>query len=711
MSGVCLGSACNASDVTSDESVDTGFDGQLNFPDQRNSSDSDASTGHDAREEVFTPGSFGEPCTADAQCASGICILGAEGQYICTQLCDESCPDPAYACQFIETTGSDLVRICYPQIFDICKPCEQSFECGGLADRCIQLSDGMFCGSDCQLDGECPDGFVCTDVDDARQCVPTSGFCSDCYDPDSDGYGVGDGCLGLDCNPLDDTIFPGAPELCDLKDNDCDGAVDDGITVVAHYLDGDGDGFGDPEQPPVFDCGRIEGRVLNDDDCDDGDALVNPEATETCDGLDQDCDGDIDDDATFVVYWPDGDSDGWGDAASLPIAACTPPAGYVDNPDDCNDTDDAILPGAVEVCDRIDNDCDDRIDEGTDLLVLFPDGDGDGFGDVTSAPTFSCTPIPGTVPNNRDCNDGDTTVAPGRAELCNDIDDDCDGLVDDSPVDAPTWFLDADGDGAGNADRPLRSCLAPANHVADDRDCDDRNADANPDADEVCDGIDNDCDEAVDEGLVNACGTCGPEPAETCGNFVDDDCDGDVDEADDGCFCDGRTMQPCYTCAPHTLGIGACRGGVADCVCPGGARFCDDGAWGACIGEALPGVETCNMIDDDCDGLIDEGLRNACGECAPERIEVCDGIDNDCDGDTDEGLNEGGCADRDGDTIVDSRDNCVDIPNTDQVDSDGDGAGDACDVLAQGGACQGGGAGGALVLLALALLMLRRRLA
>ncbi len=492
------------------------------------------------------------------------------------------------------------------------------------------------------------------DVGDAGDTAPDAAPCeAELYWPDLDGDGFGDQratpertcepqtgwrTVGGDCDDADPFVFPAAPELCDDVDNDCDGAVDDGITVVAHYLDADGDGFGDPEQPPVFDCGRIEGRVLNDDDCDDDDEAFFPDAEDTCDGLDQDCDGDIDDDADFVVYWPDGDGDGWGDAASLPIAACTPPAGYVDNPDDCNDADNTILPGAVEVCDRIDNDCDDRIDEGTDLLVLFPDSDSDGFGDVTAAPTFSCTPIPGTVGNNRDCNDGDTTVAPGRAELCNDIDDDCDGLIDDSPVDAPTWYLDADGDGAGDADRPLRSCLAPANHVADDRDCDDRDDEAYPDADEICDGVDNDCDDAIDEGLVNACGTCGPEPTETCGNFVDDDCDGDVDESDDGCFCDGRTMQPCYTGAPHTLGIGACRGGVADCVCPGGARFCDDGAWGACIGEVLPGVETCNMIDDDCDGLIDEGLRNACGECAPERIEVCDGVDNDCDGLIDEGL-------------------------------------------------------------------------
>lgn len=145
---------------------------------------------------------------------------------------------------------------------------------------------------------------------------------------------------------------------------------------------------------------------------------------------------------------------------------------------------------------------------------------------------------------------------------------------------------------------------------------------------EVCDGLDRNCNGIVDDGVRNACGTCGDPPPEICGDGLDNNCNGVIDE---GCDCDGREQQPCFSGPPSALNFGECRGGVMDCQ--------PDGTWGPCIGEILPQPEVCDGRDNDCDGVIDNGVRNSCGDCiGSEPDEVCDGRDTNCNGIVDDGL-------------------------------------------------------------------------
>jgi len=195
-------------------------------------------------------------------------------------------------------------------------------------------------------------------------------------DADGDGYGdwtvVVRNCVmpeghvtdSTDCNDANPGSFPGAEEICDDEDNDCDGEIDeDAIDPIAYYRDADGDRYGDPATE-VFSCDEIVGWILDGTDCDDLLDTVNPGAIEFCDGIDNDCDGEVDTDATFGerTWYRDADGDGHGDAA-VTVVSCTPPTGYVWTSTDCDDTEPARYPTAVESCDLIDNDCDDVVDE------------------------------------------------------------------------------------------------------------------------------------------------------------------------------------------------------------------------------------------------------------------------------------------------------------------------------------------------------------
>ncbi len=174
----------------------------------------------------------------------------------------------------------------------------------------------------------------------------------------------GDGFLaGEDCNDSDASVRPGVPEVCDGIDNDCDGAVDDGIDSV-WYADADSDGFGDPSQS-VAACARPEGAVPTGTDCDDQDPSAFPGAAEVCDGLDNDCDGSRDEELGEGIWWyADEDQDGYGDPDG-PMEACQQPEGYAANGRDCDDAEATVYPGAEELSgDGLINDCDACWDDG-----------------------------------------------------------------------------------------------------------------------------------------------------------------------------------------------------------------------------------------------------------------------------------------------------------------------------------------------------------
>jgi len=190
---------------------------------------------------------------------------------------------------------------------------------------------------------------------DTKATGPAGGSAADA---DSDGFSADDG----DCDDADAAVFPGAAELCNGADDDCDGTIDEDATDTAtFYADGDGDGYGGADTTDA--CTLPDGHASEGGDCDDTDASVSPGAAELCNGADDDCDGTIDKDATdAVVVYDDGDGDGHG-APETGRAVCTADDGTVENGDDCDDTDADVSPSATELCNGIDDDCDPTVSE------------------------------------------------------------------------------------------------------------------------------------------------------------------------------------------------------------------------------------------------------------------------------------------------------------------------------------------------------------
>jgi hypothetical protein len=313
----------------------------------------------------------------------------------------------------------------------------------------------------------------------------------DPLDNDGDGYNVHE-----DCDDADAQVHLAAVEECDGKDNDCDGEIDEGVGTT-YYADVDSDGFGDPAASQTA-CVQPAGYVREAGDCNDNQELVRPGAPEVCNGYDDDCDGELDEDATDVPTWYlDRDADGYGDP-DTGESICFGGPDQVLDATDCNDRDHLILPGADELCDWVDNNCDGVIDEASavDALAWYADVDADMYGDAGTS-TRACSEPSGFVADNTDCDDAEYAVNPGADEVCGDTtDNNCDSLIDDATaVDARTWYRDLDTDTYGDSGITTDACTQPSGYVATAFDCDDSLDTVNPSMTEVCgNGLDDDCD-------------------------------------------------------------------------------------------------------------------------------------------------------------------------------------------------------------------------
>ena len=534
-------------------------------------------------------------------------------------------------------------------------------------------------------------------------------------DLDGDGFAIAEG----DCNDEDAAVHPDAEEACNGVDDNCDDAIDEGWQTL-WYIDEDLDGFGDPSSE-VDSCDQPANYIPTSGDCDDEDPQVFPSADEVCNGIDDDCDGDTDEE-TLPYWFLDEDGDGYGDPSQAAPGCDDPGWPYVSNDFDCDDDNAAINDVADDICDGLDNDCDGELDEDADV-AWYADDDGDGAGDPEES-VLSCEQPEGYVDNADDCDpedggyatttwyadtDGDgtgdaevTTTACTRPEGYTDNPDDCDDASADTGAPA-TWYYDFDNDGYGDEDFPTESCSEPSGYVDNDGDCDDSSAAVSPSGLEICNGVDDDCDGDTDEA-----GSAGESTwyADTDGDGYGDStstteaCDeptGYVSNDDD---CDdsdsGTTTESTWYIDSDGDGYGSGSASTKSCTEPNGysadTTDCDD-----TDADVNPGAtETCNGTDDDCDADIDEagavgestwyadtdgdghgdrtadttacdqpsGYVAADDDCddtdatvSPDADEYCDSIDNDCDGSTDE-------------------DDAIDA-DTWYADTDGDGYGDS----------------------------------
>ncbi|MFO0685430.1 MAG: putative metal-binding motif-containing protein [Sandaracinus sp.] len=413
-------------------------------------------------------------CNGAESCTAGRCVAGAP------QRCDDGISCTVDAC-------SEELRTCLHRAPDS--------DGDGSGDASCLDETGTALGDDCDdTDGNRFPGNaeVCDPAHHDEDCVATT---YGAIDADGDGFESDQCCNGTacgdDCNDGRRDAHPGATEVCNLLDDDCDAMTDEGVTVTV-YTDADFDGDGDRDATAMQACASTAGVSVYHTDCADDDRTRSGRLVEVCDTVDNDCNDVVDDHTSDVTWYRDADSDGFGSAASGTLVSCIPPVGYSLLGTDCDDTTNARSPARAEICDGLDDDCngaaDFRIAAGD-----FEDDDHDGIADSACG-----------APLGRDCDDRDPSSGPGTTETCDGRDNDCDTHVDEDAM-SIAFFRDEDGDGFGSAaSGTIVGCVPSAGYVRRGGDCDDANAVRRPGANEGCNALDDDCDGAIDEATASA---------------------------------------------------------------------------------------------------------------------------------------------------------------------------------------------------------------